>query len=62
MRENSGSKMVNVASIKIRELTEAELDTIAGGLDGLQLLSRAMGGSTVVDNLWSLTELYQNRK
>jgi hypothetical protein len=43
LRKNSGSKVVNAASIEILELKDAELDTIAGGdaLDGLNLLSHA---------------------
>ncbi len=63
MRKNSGSKVVNAASIEILELKDAELDTIAGGdaLDGLNLLSHAMGGSKVIDNLVRKLDLYYNR-
>jgi hypothetical protein len=42
---------------------DTELDMIAGGvpLNGLDLLSDAMGGSKVLNNLSFLFEFYQNR-
>jgi hypothetical protein len=53
----------HVASIEILQLTDAELDTIAGGgaLDGLDLLSRAMGGSVVINNLIRKFDIYYLR-
>jgi hypothetical protein len=63
MRKNSGSNVVNAASIEILELTDAELDAIAGGdaLDGLDLLNRAMGGSIVINNLIRKFDIYYLR-
>jgi hypothetical protein len=59
MRAKFDRELANARSMEVRELTNAELDAIAGGdLAGLRLLSHAMGGSNVIDNFVSLVDLY----